>query len=101
MKSTLISLIALGAFTAPAAANSTDRAATGEPMVLSAEQLDGVTAGIALLLPAVQAAHEARRQNATRAPYLSNWDSGLILLEVSDAAGNPTPPGLPQLSSPQ
>jgi hypothetical protein len=65
-------------------------------MVLSTEQLDGITAGIALLLPAVQ--------QAANAAYLSHWDAGLVLLDISDPANpaaNPTPPGLPQLPSPQ
>jgi hypothetical protein len=96
MKFTLLSLIALGAFTAAAAADPTDRAAASAPMVLNADQLDGVTAGIALLLPAVQM--------ATKAPYVSHWDAGLVLLDISDPANpeaNPTPPGLPQLASPQ
>jgi hypothetical protein len=95
MKTTLIALIALGAFTAAAAADPTDRAATSGPMVLSAGQLDEVTAGIALLLPAVQ--------QAANAVYL-NWDAGLVLLDISDPAdpgANPAPPGLPQLASPQ
>jgi hypothetical protein len=96
MKTALISLIALGAFTAAAAADPSDRAATSGPMVLSAEQLDGVTAGIALLLPAVQQAATAR--------YMSWHSGGFMIFDISDPANpvaNPTPPGLPRLSSPQ
>jgi hypothetical protein len=57
MKTTFISLMALGV--AAAMAGPADRAQAGEPMVLTDAQLDQVTAGIALLLPAVQAAREA------------------------------------------
>lgn len=45
MKSTLFSLIALGAFTVTAAADPTDRAAAEGPVELTAAQMDTVTAG--------------------------------------------------------
>jgi hypothetical protein len=48
MKTTLFSLIALGAFTVAAAVGPVDRAAAGEPMVLNDAELDRVTAGVPL-----------------------------------------------------
>ena len=46
MKTSLISLIALSAFAAMAAAEPVDRTAASGPMVLSDAELDGVTAGV-------------------------------------------------------
>jgi hypothetical protein len=56
MKTSLLAFAALGAVTVSAsvAADPAPRAGVPEPIVLGAEQMDGVTAGIALLLPAVQ-----------------------------------------------
>jgi hypothetical protein len=45
MKTTLFSLIALGAFTVTAAADPTDRAAARGPVELTVAQMDTVTAG--------------------------------------------------------
>ena len=93
MKFTLLSLLALGAFAM--AVGPADRAAAGEPMVLSAGQLDEVTAGLGLLLPAVQAAREeSRRENADISPIFV-FDAGILVLNVPGAEANPTPPGLP------
>jgi hypothetical protein len=93
MKTALISLIALGAFTAAAAADPTDRAATSGPMVLSDAELDRVAAG--LLLPAVQAAREAaRRRNAGVAPVMEVEGQNLILSTTVFETGTPVGPRL-------
>jgi len=49
MKTSLISLIALSAFAAMAAAEPVDRTAASGPMVLSDAELDGVTAGVEIV----------------------------------------------------
>ncbi len=56
MKTSLLTFAVLGAVTVSAsvAADPAPRGGVPAPMVLGAEQMDGVTAGIALLLPAVQ-----------------------------------------------
>ena len=99
MKFTLLSLLALGAFAM--AVGPADRAAAGEPMELSAEQLDEVTAGMVVFIHTIEHAREWVTENANNSPRIV-FDAGVVLLDVSVAAANPTPPGLPPLStSPQ
>jgi hypothetical protein len=92
MKTTFISLIALGV--AAAMAGPADRAQADEPMVLSDAELDRVAAG--LLLPAVQAAREAaRRNNAGVAPVMEAVEGqNLILSTTVFETGTPLHPRL-------
>jgi hypothetical protein len=92
----LIPAVILAGVAAGVAAQQVEHAAAKASFELNAAQLDGVTGGIALLLPAVQKAREA----AAAAPVfdgaqLTNpgsgaswWEPGALIVEIADP-GNP------------